>query len=137
MFFDGYAVEDVEALMAQLAEAYHDIETGHRPALASDDVMLARLGPTRWFEGYDRAEVDQFLDEIAEDLRLRSGQLEQRNGEADDLVAEPVLLEAELAVEAPLEQEKDPAAPGQPPKVGFSVTLSRWLGLMTPAHSTP
>ena len=137
MYFDGYAVEDVEALMTQLAQVYCDIEQGRRPALASDDVTMTQLGPTRWFEGYDRAEVDQFLDEIAADLRERSGQLVQRDDPAEDLAAEPTLLATEPTDEAAVVLNQDPAAPGPPPKLGFSHALSRWLGLMTPAHSTP
>jgi len=81
-FFEGYSIDDVEALIIQVAQAYQAMEKGQQPALTGDDVVLARFHPTRGLDGYDQVEVDAFFDEIAVDLRRRTWELTLTNLQA-------------------------------------------------------
>lgn len=56
---EGYAVEDVEALVAK-------IEAG---TATSDDIRNARFTPVRLRPGYDMDEVDRYLARVEGDLR--------------------------------------------------------------------
>jgi DivIVA domain-containing protein len=49
-------------------------------ALTPDDVVNKRFQPTKFREGYDQDEVDDFLDEVVEELR-------RLNKENDDVGA--------------------------------------------------
>ncbi|WP_291278433.1 DivIVA domain-containing protein [Galactobacter sp.] len=101
-------------------------------ALTPDDVVNKRFQPTKFREGYDQDEVDDFLDEVVEELR-------RLNKENDELRAQlsqggapaPVAAEApepeaevpapvavaEPAVEQPAEPEPAPEAPAPEPEV--------------------
>ena len=60
-------------------------------ALTPEDVVNKRFNPTKFREGYDQDEVDDFLDEVVnelrrlneenEDLRAKLGACERRVGE--------------------------------------------------------
>jgi DivIVA domain-containing protein len=41
----------------------------HQPSLTADDVVLKSFRATKWREGYDQVEVDDFLDQVAMALR--------------------------------------------------------------------
>jgi DivIVA domain-containing protein len=70
-------------------------------ALTPDDVVNKRFQPTKFREGYDQDEVDDFLDEVVEELR-------RLNKENDDLRAQLAQggAAAPAAAEAPAEAEE-------------------------------
>ncbi len=69
-------------------------------ALTPEDVVNKRFQPTKFREGYDQDEVDDFLDEIVvelrrltqenEELRQRAVALESRTAETGSVTAAPV-----------------------------------------------
>lgn len=83
-------------------------------ALTPEDVVNKRFQPTKFREGYDQDEVDDFLDEIVVELR----RLNQENDELRKKLAEggnPVLASAVSApvvekVPAPVKADKDAQA---------------------------
>src|SRR5829696_5868752 len=82
-------------------------------ALTPEDVVNKRFQPTKFREGYDQDEVDDFLDEIVVELR----RLNQENDELRKKLAEggssvPASTVAAPVVEkvpAPVKSEKDEA----------------------------
>ncbi|MET1036465.1 MAG: DivIVA domain-containing protein [Arthrobacter sp.] len=67
-------------------------------ALTPEDVVNKRFQPTKFREGYDQDEVDDFLDEIVVELR----RLNQENDELRRRVAELQSGDGESAVPAPV-----------------------------------
>jgi len=45
--------------------------------LTADDVVLKKFQPTKFREGYDQVEVDDFLDEVADSMRALAAENEQ------------------------------------------------------------
>ena len=82
-------------------------------ALTPEDVVNKRFQPTKFREGYDQDEVDDFLDEIVVELR----RLNQENDELRKKLAEagssvPASTAAAPVVEkvpAPVKSDKDEA----------------------------
>ncbi|MEE1620280.1 DivIVA domain-containing protein [Zafaria sp. Z1313] len=93
-------------------------------ALTPEDVVNKRFQPTKFREGYDQDEVDDFLDEIVvelrrlnqenDELRRRVSEL-QGGSENTEAVPAPIAAapaaEAEPAAEEPVEAEEAPEAP--------------------------
>lgn len=67
-------------------------------ALTPEDVVNKRFQPTKFREGYDQDEVDDFLDEIVVELR----RLTQENDELRRRLGEAGVSEGDLAVPAPV-----------------------------------
>ncbi|MGL3804941.1 DivIVA domain-containing protein [Paeniglutamicibacter sp. R2-26] len=67
-------------------------------ALTPEDVVNKRFQPTKFREGYDQDEVDDFLDEIVVELR----RLTQENDELRRRLSEAGAAEGDLAVPAPV-----------------------------------
>lgn len=67
-------------------------------ALTPEDVVNKRFQPTKFREGYDQDEVDDFLDEIVVELR----RLTQENDELRRRLSEAGISEGEQAVPAPV-----------------------------------
>ncbi|HZK06357.1 MAG TPA: DivIVA domain-containing protein [Actinomycetaceae bacterium] len=104
--------------------------------LSADDVLNKRFQPTKFREGYDQDEVDDFLDEIVntlravyaenDDLKAKLQAAEERVAELSRgegvAVAEPVQVperEPEREPEpAPVQQFAPQAAPEQPAQSG-------------------
>lgn len=97
-------------------------------ALTPEDVVNKRFQPTKFREGYDQDEVDDFLDEIVVELRRltqENEELRRRLGEAGSsagqqavpapVAAAPAAKTAEAekpkAKEAEVKKEETPAAP--------------------------
>ncbi|GAC1595736.1 MAG: DivIVA domain-containing protein [Pseudarthrobacter sp.] len=133
-------------------------------ALTPEDVVNKRFQPTKFREGYDQDEVDDFLDEIVVELR----RLNQENDELRKKLAEsgsavpassaaaapvvekvpasvksdkteaPARAETETkAAEASKKKEAEPAAPGAgppPPAAGSSVSAESAAGLLAMAQ---
>src|SRR4051794_41867255 len=60
-------------------------------ALTPEDVVNKRFNPTKFREGYDQDEVDDFLDEVVVELRRlnqENEELKQRLVAADSRIAE-------------------------------------------------
>ena len=74
-------------------------------ALTPEDVVNKRFQPTKFREGYDQDEVDDFLDEIVVELR----RLNQENDELRKKLAEARLRPFLLATAAAPVVEKVPA----------------------------
>ena len=81
-------------------------------ALTPEDVVNKRFQPTKFREGYDQDEVDDFLDEVVVELR-RLGQ------ENEDLRQRLIASESRIAElqrsSAPSTGEQQQQAPAQPP----------------------
>lgn len=91
-------------------------------ALTPEDVVNKRFQPTKFREGYDQDEVDDFLDEVVVELRRLNGENEElrqrlasadsRGGEAPAAVAPvPSFAEPVAAVPAPVAAAPVAAAP--------------------------
>ena len=83
-------------------------------ALTPEDVVNKRFQPTKFREGYDQDEVDDFLDEVVVELRRlnqENEELRQRLVAADSRIDE---LQRSGAAAAPAAQPRLPAA-GRPP----------------------
>src|SRR3954470_23747733 len=80
-------------------------------ALTPEDVVNKRFNPTKFREGYDQDEVDDFLDEVVVELRRlnqENEELRQRLMAADSRINE---LHAGGAVAAPAAAPAPVAAP--------------------------
>jgi DivIVA domain-containing protein len=84
-------------------------------ALTPEDVVNKRFNPTKFREGYDQDEVDDFLDEVVVELRRlnqENEELRQRLVGADSRISE---LQRNGAQQAPQQQPQQPQQfPGQP-----------------------
>ncbi len=69
-FFEGYACEEVDDLLAKVVEALASYERGSNvKLLGSKDVEAARFTPTKFFTvGYEQDYVDEFLDRVVSSL---------------------------------------------------------------------
>jgi DivIVA domain-containing protein len=85
-------------------------------ALTPEDVVNKRFQPTKFREGYDQDEVDDFLDEIVVELR----RLHQENDELRKKLADggsaPAQSAAPLLTKAPVVEEPVQAAPAKAEK---------------------
>lgn len=86
-------------------------------ALTPEDIVNKRFQPTKFREGYDQDEVDDFLDEVVVDFRRiqqENDELKQKLSEAEARIAE---LEAQLAQAqaAPVEAAPVEVAPEPEP----------------------
>lgn len=81
-------------------------------ALTPEDVVNKRFQPTKFREGYDQDEVDDFLDEIVVELR----RLTQENDELRRRLSEAGISEGEQAVPAPVAAAPAAKAEAEKPK---------------------
>lgn len=79
-------------------------------ALTPEDVVNKRFNPTKFREGYDQDEVDDFLDEVVVELR----RLNQENEELRQRLVAGESRIAELQRAAAAAPAQAPAAPEQP-----------------------
>ncbi|WP_316307600.1 DivIVA domain-containing protein [Clavibacter michiganensis] len=92
-------------------------------ALTPEDVVNKRFQPTKFREGYDQDEVDDFLDEVVVELRRlhqENEELRQRLGSGDAAPAATTVIEtpAPAAVEqAPVVVEPEPTPEPEPAPV--------------------
>ncbi len=93
--------------------------------LTADDVLNKKFQPTKFREGYDQDEVDDFLDEVVNTLRVGTGENEELKAKlaaAEERIAEltggpgPASpdVAAAPAEEAPAEPEPEPEPEPQP-----------------------
>ena len=71
-------------------------------ALSWEDVVNKQFQPTKFREGYDQGEVDDFLDEIVGELKRLQGLNEQLTAENEALRAVGAVPDADAAVDAPV-----------------------------------
>src|SRR5215213_1464172 len=99
-------------------------------ALTPEDVVNKRFQATKFREGYDQDEVDDFLDEVVnelrrlneenEELRTKLGSCERRVGElsratvAREAAPEPAQTPTPSAPPAPMPQPVAALAPSEP-----------------------
>lgn len=79
-------------------------------ALTPEDVVNKRFQPTKFREGYDQDEVDDFLDEVVVELRRMNAENEELRAQlagGAPVAAAPAAAEEEVA---PLEAESAPTA---------------------------
>jgi len=91
--------------------------------LTADDVLNKKFQPTKFREGYDQDEVDDFLDEVVNTLRSLDAEnaelkaklqaAEQTAGAAP--VAEQQTQQMPAVQESPAEPEREPEPQPQPP----------------------
>src|SRR6478609_8172638 len=97
-------------------------------ALTPEDVVNKRFNPTKFREGYDQDEVDDFLDEVVVELRrlnqeneelrqrlvasdARISELQRSGSQAPVAAAPPVVAPAPVAAPAPAPVPAPVAAP--------------------------
>lgn len=80
--------------------------------LTADDVLNKKFQPTKFREGYDQDEVDDFLDEVVNTLRLITAENEELKAKL--AAAESALAEAGGEVPAPVEAAPEPVAEPAP-----------------------
>src|SRR5690625_7306462 len=92
--------------------------------LTADDVLNKKFQPTKFREGYDQDEVDDFLDEVVNTLRAAYAENDElkariatlQNGQpqsdASGYTASPPTFPER---EAPPQEYPEPTQPGQPP----------------------
>ena len=83
-------------------------------ALTPEDVINKRFQQTKFREGYDQDEVDDFLDEVVAEMRLLVGeneQLRQQLAEAEARADSASAAAAPAPVEEPIAPLAQPAAP--------------------------
>jgi len=79
--------------------------------LTADDVVLKKFQPTKFREGYDQVEVDDFLDEVADSMRALAAENEQLKAKlaaAEARVAELERSSASASVAPPSVQPPIP-----------------------------
>ena len=85
-------------------------------ALTPEDVVNKRFQPTKFREGYDQDEVDDFLDEIVVELRRLTGENEALRSRLAELGEDAGSVSKEQAVPAPVSAAPvTPAAPAAKP----------------------
>lgn len=80
--------------------------------LSADDVLNKRFQPTKFREGYDQDEVDDFLDEVVNTLRaveVENGELKAKLAAAEERIAELSRGGAPVAPEPQVAPEPEPA----------------------------
>jgi DivIVA domain-containing protein len=90
-------------------------------ALTPEDVVNKRFQSTKFREGYDQDEVDDFLDEVVVELRLLTQENEELRASLAAGGSQPVVAEAAAAPVAVAEPVKAPAAAVAPAAVAESV----------------
>ncbi|WP_347037441.1 DivIVA domain-containing protein [Glutamicibacter halophytocola] len=94
-------------------------------ALTPEDVVNKRFQPTKFREGYDQDEVDDFLDEIVVEPRRLTGENEALRSRLAELGEDAGSVSKEQAVPAPVsaapaakpaEEKKAEAKPAEPAK---------------------
>jgi DivIVA domain-containing protein len=100
-------------------------------ALTPEDVVNKRFQPTKFREGYDQDEVDDFLDEIVIELR----RLNQENDELRKKVAELTSKGPSAAAEKPVAPEAKPAEVEKPAPAPAAVPAPTQSGVTQTAES--
>jgi len=103
-------------------------------ALTPEDVVNKRFQPTKFREGYDQDEVDDFLDEVVVELRRlnqENGELRQRLMQADQRINQ---LQSAPQQQMPQQQMPPQMAPEQAAPMGYPAPGTDPLG--TDASST-
>ena len=88
-------------------------------ALTPEDVVNKRFQPTKFREGYDQDEVDDFLDEVVVELRRlnqENGELRQRLMQADQRINQ---LQSAPQQQMPQQQMPPQMAPQQAAPMGY------------------
>ncbi len=94
-------------------------------ALTPEDVVNKRFQPTKFREGYDQDEVDDFLDEIVVELRRLTGENETLRSRLAELGEDAGSVSKEQTVPAPVsaapaakpaEEKKTETKPAEPAK---------------------
>jgi DivIVA domain-containing protein len=112
--------------------------------LTADDVLNKKFQPTKFREGYDQDEVDDFLDEVVNTLRALDAEnaelkakleaAERSAGQpaaapvADAVPAEAQTQQIDAVVDAPVEPTPEPAAPAPTPVPAFSAPSAASAG---------
>lgn len=68
-FRDGYAIDEVDDVIAQCVDALRSWERGHPATLAPEAIVLKRFRTVRFADAYDADAVDDLLDQVVEQLR--------------------------------------------------------------------
>lgn len=107
-------------------------------ALTPDDLLTKRFEETRFRDGYDQEEVDEFLDEIAAQWRELLAERDHLAAEVEQVKAgAPAEGAAPAAAAAPAESEAEQAAvvdAGAAPKGDFSPSADSSASLLAMAQ---
>ncbi|GAA1116154.1 DivIVA domain-containing protein [Arthrobacter flavus] len=114
-------------------------------ALTPEDVVNKRFQPTKFREGYDQDEVDDFLDEIVVELRRlnqENDELRRKLAEASSSTSQTPAVPAPVSASSHTEEVKDePKAKEQPkveePKAPEKKVEERPAAAAAPAAATP
>jgi DivIVA domain-containing protein len=106
-------------------------------ALTPEDVVNKRFQPTKFREGYDQDDVDDFLDEVVVELR-RLGQenedLRQRLIASESRIAELQRSGGGVAAQAPAAPEQQ-HAPAQPQGLSYPTAASVDASAIDPSNT--
>jgi DivIVA domain-containing protein len=80
--------------------------------LTADDVVLKKFQATKFRDGYDQVEVDDFLDEVAMSMRAMAADNDELRGKL--AAAEARVAELEAGGAAPAATPVEPPAPPEP-----------------------
>lgn len=89
-------------------------------ALTPEDVVNKRFQPTKFREGYDQDEVDDFLDEIVVELRRlnqENDELRRKLAEASSSTSQTAAVPAPVSASSHTEEVKDEPKAKEQPKV--------------------
>lgn len=108
-------------------------------ALTPEDVVNKRFSATKFREGYDQDEVDDFLDEIVLELRrlnVENDELKQQLAAAEARLAggKAATGQAPAVAEFPTAQAPEPLAPIQVPPTGEQASSNDMLQLARRLH---
>jgi len=107
-------------------------------ALTPEDVVNKRFQPTKFREGYDQDEVDDFLDEVVVELRrltAENDELRQRL-QAAESAPKPAATE-QAADEQPTEEHEEQSAPTPEPEPAPVVAAPAPVAAATPVSTVP
>lgn len=83
-------------------------------ALTPEDVINKRFQPTKFREGYDQDEVDDFLDEIVLELRTLNQEIADLTQQLEAAGSSPKSSRTAAAVEAPAAEPTEPSVDSTP-----------------------
>lgn len=92
-FSEGYDQDQVDDFLNLVTQELRRLETGTdplkssvtTPLLSPEDVINKRFQPTKFREGYDQDQVDDYLDEIVVALRYLAAKNDRVQNETSDI----------------------------------------------------
>lgn len=113
---------------ATVSRANHDTR-GDQMALNPEEVVNKRFSATKFRQGYDEEEVDEFLDEVVSELR-------RLNGENEELRGKLSACESRVAEFSRPGSRPEPVAPAPPPPAPVPVPAAAPVAAPAPVAAS-